>query len=256
METAYRLPYYGFVHFLPCICDYPMSNTPAQIFIGNRELVMKIRTVKGEVKEGTFKVTKMRCWRIMTVANNEPEDLNRNTDENNDATDTKMKLELSFEYLMNNRELQWITVISSQAILMSLCLQSIVEELLRMRNGIKIKKVCMNNWNFKHLYALMYFLLFFLKENYSFATCLSDENDFLMALFIKKSLLRSFFILGYKEVWKQSISKKKKQKHKISAIYLTHWPMLHVLSDSEENAQYAERWCPVYFIIATTTHGY
>ena len=50
------------------------------------------------------------------------------------------KLELSFEYLMNNNELQWITVISSQAILMSLCLQSMVEELLRLRSGTALKK--------------------------------------------------------------------------------------------------------------------
>ena len=35
------------------------------------------------------------------------------------------KLELSFEYLMSTGELQWVTIVSSQAILMSLCLQSI-----------------------------------------------------------------------------------------------------------------------------------
>ena len=40
-------------------------------------------------------------------------------------------LELSFEYLMPNGELQWVTIVSSQAILISLCLQSMVEELLR-----------------------------------------------------------------------------------------------------------------------------
>lgn len=50
------------------------------------------------------------------------------------------KLELSFEYLMPSGELQWVTIVSSQAILMSLCLQSMVEELLRIRNGVKIKK--------------------------------------------------------------------------------------------------------------------
>ena len=43
-------------------------------------------------------------------------------------------LELSFEYLMpNNRDMQWICITSPQAILMSLCLQSIVEELLWMK---------------------------------------------------------------------------------------------------------------------------
>ncbi len=51
------------------------------------------------------------------------------------------KLELSFEYLMHSGELQWITVVSTQAVLMSLCLQSMVEELLRERAGASIKKV-------------------------------------------------------------------------------------------------------------------
>jgi hypothetical protein len=40
-------------------------------------------------------------------------------------------LELSFEYLMPSGELQWVTIVSSQAILISLCLQTMVEELLR-----------------------------------------------------------------------------------------------------------------------------
>ena len=63
------------------------------------------------------------------------------------------KLELSFEYLMPSGELQWVTVVSSQAILMSLCLQSMVEELLRIRNNVKIKrageKSCTTQFAFK-----------------------------------------------------------------------------------------------------------
>ena len=63
------------------------------------------------------------------------------------------KLELSFEYLMPSGELQWVTIVSSQAILMSLCLQSMVEELLRVRNEIPIKKAgeksCTTNFSFK-----------------------------------------------------------------------------------------------------------
>jgi hypothetical protein len=47
------------------------------------------------------------------------------------------KLELSFEYLVAADKLVWITVVSSQAILMSLCLQSMVEELVRIRAGEK-----------------------------------------------------------------------------------------------------------------------
>ncbi len=41
------------------------------------------------------------------------------------------KLELSFEYLLSKDRLQWITVDSTQVIFLSLCLQSMVEELMR-----------------------------------------------------------------------------------------------------------------------------
>lgn len=37
---------------------------------------------------------------------------------------------MSFEYLMARDKLQWITIVSDQAVLMSMCLQSMVEELL------------------------------------------------------------------------------------------------------------------------------
>ena len=47
------------------------------------------------------------------------------------------KLELSFEYLVTAERLEWITIVSHQAILMSMCLQSMVEELVRIRGGEK-----------------------------------------------------------------------------------------------------------------------
>ena len=58
METAAALPMFGYVHFAPCVCDYPASNTPAHVAVGRRELVMKVRAgLAGELKEGSFKVT-------------------------------------------------------------------------------------------------------------------------------------------------------------------------------------------------------
>lgn len=50
-------------------------------------------------------------------------------------------LELSFEYLMAKEKLQWISIYSEQAILMSVCLQSMVDELLLKKVGAKIKQV-------------------------------------------------------------------------------------------------------------------
>ena len=113
--------------------------------------MLRIPGTNGEAgKEGRFKVTKMRCWRIMTVAT--CQDLASSEDEDETLVSND-KLELSFEYLMSNGELQWVTIVSSQAILMSLCLQSIVEELLRMRSGVPIKKAgeksCTTQFSFK-----------------------------------------------------------------------------------------------------------
>ena len=85
-----------------------------------------------------FQVTKMRCWRIMTLTK-QPDEISAGSESRSALNNSR--LELSFEYLMNNQDLQWITVVSSQAILMSICLQSMVEELLRMKHNIPIKKV-------------------------------------------------------------------------------------------------------------------
>jgi hypothetical protein len=59
------------------------------------------------------------------------------TNTNSSRAEPETKLELSFEYLVAADKLVWITVVSSQAILMSVCLQSMVEELVRIRAGEK-----------------------------------------------------------------------------------------------------------------------
>ncbi|KAJ8983304.1 hypothetical protein NQ317_010842 [Molorchus minor] len=82
------------------------------------------------VKEGNFKVTRMKCWRI-TATHNKQEIAA------NSRLTTNAGLELSFEYLMSKDKLQWINISSEQAILMSVCLQSLVDELLMKKNGAK-----------------------------------------------------------------------------------------------------------------------
>ena len=51
------------------------------------------------------------------------------------------ELELAFEYLVAKNKLQWITIGSEQAILMSLCLQDMVDELVMKKKGARIKRV-------------------------------------------------------------------------------------------------------------------
>ncbi len=110
-----------------------------RVLIGGRELVMRVPGLDEpeSTKEARFRVTKMRCWRIMTINGAQEADLD---EQDQDQDLETSKLELSFEYLMASGDLQWVTIYSSQAILMSLCLQSMVEELLRMRSGVSVKK--------------------------------------------------------------------------------------------------------------------
>lgn len=49
-------------------------------------------------------------------------------------------MELSFEYLMAKNSLQWITIRSEHAMLISVCLQSIVDELLNQRDGHDLRQ--------------------------------------------------------------------------------------------------------------------
>lgn len=90
-------------------------------------------------KEARFKVTRMRCWRIMSAEGLALNSLGSNNLSGTGdlfACSSMPALELSFEYLMPaTKEMQWVSITSSQAIIMSLCLQSMVEELLRIRDN-------------------------------------------------------------------------------------------------------------------------
>ncbi|XP_038818632.1 sorting nexin-17 [Salvelinus namaycush] len=59
----------------------------------------------------------------------------------------EVKLELAFEYLMSKDRLQWVTITSPQAIMMSICLQSMVDELMVKKSGGSIKKMLRKRHN-------------------------------------------------------------------------------------------------------------
>ena len=74
----------------------------------------------------------MRCWRIMK---------GEAADQVGMMRPEGSKLELSFEYLVTPERLEWVRLVSSQAILMSMCLQSMVEELVRIRYVMNMNTV-------------------------------------------------------------------------------------------------------------------
>ncbi|KAF2363574.1 hypothetical protein FHG87_005672 [Trinorchestia longiramus] len=258
LELARTFKYYGSVQFSRCLCDFPAPNTVVTIAAGCNELNFRIDGEDGLIKEGSFKVTRMRCWRISThqtspemhspssdlesspgsssqaltdsrqnstasnssgfgsnhslcsssSPRNTPDSalppLHKDTvrldgahceqasssskqsssirgsqstatqvvsgsssltsptngfgnganikeaaDSHEDITSRTMKeflsrsdtaelgaiLELSFEYLLRAGELRWVRVLSNQAVLMSLCLQSMVQQLLSSSSG-------------------------------------------------------------------------------------------------------------------------
>lgn len=128
LQFARSLRFYGYLQFKPCTTNYPEDDTRVIISVGNRELNFRLQTPGNKIQEGSFKVTRIRCWRITSTC------------EKNENGDTQERLELAFEYLIKKDEMEWITIYSDEAILMSLCLQSIVDEILRMKQGRPVKK--------------------------------------------------------------------------------------------------------------------
>nr|XP_045616119.1 sorting nexin-17-like [Procambarus clarkii] len=161
LDLARTLKYYGYLQFQQCTCDFPKPGTPVLISAGNRELNFRIECEDGSVKEGNFKVTRMRCWRITVQQPVEGSSSSRTSSTSNSSNSTSsttssnssssrsscssleggrhVNLELSFEYLMSREDMRWVTVTSPQAVLMSMCLQGMVQELLTHKRGHKVK---------------------------------------------------------------------------------------------------------------------
>ncbi|XP_043229978.1 sorting nexin-17-like [Amphibalanus amphitrite] len=156
VALAQQLPFYGYMQFEPCTCDFPVAGTRARVSIGNKELNIRIPPGEGgarnTVREGSFKVTRMRCWRISSVEP-VPAEAGGAGPSSAAAGPTGPQLELSFEYLMSRDQLQWVRLASPQAVLMSVCLQALVEELLRRRKGLGIPRPGekVHNVNFNYL---------------------------------------------------------------------------------------------------------
>ncbi|XP_034473482.1 sorting nexin-17 [Drosophila innubila] len=122
LDLVRQLPSYGCLQFGVAQVDYPELDTQAMVTIGNREL--SLRTARGaKIYETKFRVTRMRCWRVSALHNTY------------ESRDQPTQLQLSFEYLMSKQTLRWITITSQQAMLMSVSLQAMVDELLHNDNN-------------------------------------------------------------------------------------------------------------------------
>ncbi|XP_043397870.1 sorting nexin-17 isoform X3 [Chelonia mydas] len=135
IRLAQTLKYYGYLKFEPCVTDFPEKGCQVIVSAGNSELNFQVRLPSEQIKEGSFKVTRMRCWRVTSsvpTSSGLP---------GSSPGKAEVKLELAFEYLMSKDRLQWVTITSPQAIMLSICLQSMVDELMVKKSGGSIRKM-------------------------------------------------------------------------------------------------------------------
>ncbi|UXI21377.1 Neural proliferation differentiation and control protein 1 [Sarcoptes scabiei] len=126
LELARKQKFYGYLCFEDCQCDLVAKKTDCRIYAGNQELIICPNNSINE--EFVFRVIRIKCWRLTTSAFG-----------NDCAPEKKARFELSFEYLINKECLKWIIIYSNQAVLMSDCLQNMVEETLLKREGKKFR---------------------------------------------------------------------------------------------------------------------
>ncbi|XP_057244151.1 sorting nexin-17, partial [Malurus melanocephalus] len=141
IRLAQTLKYYGYLKFEPCVTDFPEKGCHVVVSAGNNELNFQVRLPNEQIKEGSFKVTRMRCWRVTSSVpmSNGPS--------GSSPGKSEVKLELAFEYLMSKDRLQWVTITSPQAIMLSICLQSMVDELMVKKSGGSIRKMFRRRMN-------------------------------------------------------------------------------------------------------------
>lgn len=107
----------GFHEFVDsCSIDFPVA-AEGLASIGFNELRFHDRARR---KEYTFLITRMRCWKV--------------------SGSLAGSLELSFEYLKSADKLQWVTIKSANVIHLSMTLQFMVDEMMRVRQGRLIRR--------------------------------------------------------------------------------------------------------------------
>jgi len=109
LRHARQLKFYGTIKFSSCQSSFVHPGVLLAVYIGNRELIF----VTSDRQEVIFKLTRIKCWRISLVHETRG-----------------LKAELSFEYLQANDKLEWFSIVSEQAVLMAVCLQEMVTDMI------------------------------------------------------------------------------------------------------------------------------
>ncbi|KHN82289.1 PX domain-containing protein F17H10.3 [Toxocara canis] len=116
LRLCHLQPGYSYEILEPCISDYPSPDTQCNLKIGRRHIVLEYDNPAAEHSrvEAVFRATRIRMWRITEQ-----------------QVDGVTKFLFQFEYLVAKDSFEWITLITNQAVLISLLLQSIGIEILK-----------------------------------------------------------------------------------------------------------------------------
>eukprot|EP01136_Pigoraptor_vietnamica_P017260 Opistho-1_new@62184 len=110
---ARELRDYGYIKLEPCMSDFPNKDSAVVVSVGPQDIRLRLQD---ENEEHSFKITRMRCWKLVGLNEN---------------------VEFSFHYVFSKQDSQWVSIKGKQAIFASLCIQSIVDEIMRMREKEK-----------------------------------------------------------------------------------------------------------------------
>ncbi|KJE90258.1 hypothetical protein CAOG_01595 [Capsaspora owczarzaki ATCC 30864] len=108
LQVASKLDTFGYIELDPCVCSHPAPDSRVIVAIGSNDL--RVRLVGQKRSEAaTFRVRRTRCWKL--------------------SAHDKV-VDFAFDYLFGPNELRWVTMAGPQTIYMSMCVQSVVDELL------------------------------------------------------------------------------------------------------------------------------
>ncbi|XP_067838142.1 sorting nexin-31-like [Heptranchias perlo] len=112
LESIEKVKFHGYIQLEACTCDYPEPNCPAVVRMGNDEINCCVQLPSDHIKEVSFKVNRIRCWKVNLQIPIQEE--------------MELKPELSFEYQDSRDSWRWITICTHQAFLLSTCIQDII----------------------------------------------------------------------------------------------------------------------------------
>ncbi|NXY78013.1 SNX17 protein, partial [Glareola pratincola] len=128
IRLAQTLKYYGYLKFDPCVTDFPEKGCHVVVSAGNNELNFQVRLPSEQIKEGSFKVTRMRCWRVTSSVRRER------------GGGCEGQGQSGHRVVCGDgcgvRDASPL-----QAIMLSICLQSMVDELMVKKSGGSIRKM-------------------------------------------------------------------------------------------------------------------